>query len=216
VKERGTRAHKTRAPCGLAFCEDKNDSDSLVELVSAIWPNAPKITYSRKPLVLIRDAAVAEARKKNAANIAAVVKAKAVLADVKVVVAHQDCDAVEPAHEGLADAIKAELEAAGVPNVIAVAPAWEMEAWWFLWPDAVAAVNSRWRRLSRRGNHGMIQNVKEELRRDLRNQGARDYEESDSPKIAAQVRINGLIGTKRGTSDSFEAFAARVRQVMGT
>jgi hypothetical protein len=159
---------------------------------------------------------VAEARKKNAANIAAVVKAKAVLADVKVVVAHQDCDAVEPAHEGLADAIKAELEAAGVPNVIAVAPAWEMEAWWFLWPDAVAAVNSRWRRLSRRGNHGMIQNVKEELRRDLRNQGVRDYEESDSPKIAAQVRIKGLIGTKRGTSDSFEAFAVRVRQVMGT
>ncbi len=216
MKKRGTRAHKIRVPCGLAFCEDKNDSDSLVELVSAIWPNAPKITYSRKPLVLIRDAAVAEARKKNAANIAAVVKAKAVLADVKVVVAHQDCDAVEPAHEGLADAIKAELEAAGVPNVIAVAPAWEMEAWWFLWPEAVAAVNSRWRRLSRRGNHGMIQNVKEELRRDLRNQGVRDYEESDSPKIAAQVRIKGLIGTKRGTSDSFEAFAVRVRQVMGT
>jgi hypothetical protein len=214
VKKGGTRAHKLRLPCGLAFCEDKNDSDSLVELVLAIWPEAPKITYSRKPLVLIRDAAVAEARKKNAANIAAVVKARDVLADVRLVVAHQDCDAVEPAHKSLADAIRTELEAAGVPNVIAVAPAWEIEAWWYLWPEAVAAVNSRWRKLTRKGNHGMIQNVKEQLRRDLHTQGVRHYEESDSAKIAAQVRNRGLIGKKLGTSDSFEAFAVRVREVM--
>ena len=216
MKKRGSAAHKNRLPCGLAFCEDKNDADSLIELIAAIWPGAPRITYSRKPLVLIRDAAAAEARKKNGADIAAVVRAKQVLADVKLVVAHQDCDAVEPAHELLGAAIRTNLEAAGVPNVIAVAPAWEIEAWWFLWPDAVAAVNSRWRRLSRKGNHGMIRDVKSRLRRDLRTTGARDYEESDSAKIASHVRTKGLIETKIGTSGSFEAFATRVRQVMST
>ncbi len=214
MKNAGTRTQRARKQCGLAFCEDKNDSDSLIELIQAIWPDAPKITYSRKPLILMRDAASAEARKKNGAGVAAVVRAKGVVAEVALVVAHQDCDAVEPAHKTLVNTIKAELEAAGVPNVVAVAPAWEIEAWWFLWPDAVVAVNSKWRRLSRTGNHGMIQNVKEVLRRDLRNKGVRDYEESDSTKIAFQVRTKGLIGTRIGTSDSFDAFAARVREVM--
>lgn len=213
MRDRGSRPQKTRPACGLVFCEDKNDADSLVELTAAIWPAAPKISYARKPLVLIRDAPTAEARKKNAAGVAAVVKAKSVVANVQLVVAHQDCDAVEPAHHALADSIRRELESEGVPNVIAVTPAWEIEAWWYLWPSAVASVNSKWKPLNRKGNHGMIQNVKEELRRDLRAKGVRDYEESDCVKIATQVRAKQLIGTKVGACASFDAFAARVLEV---
>lgn len=216
MKKTSPKAQRVRPPCGLVFGEDENDADSLIQLTAAIWPEVPKLTHTRKPLVLIRDAPTAEARKKNASGVAAVVKAKSVIADVQLVVAHQDCDALEPAHEGLAESIRAELEAAGLPNVIAVAPAWEIEAWWYLWPDAVAAVNSKWKRLGRTGNHGMIQNVKEALRRDLRNKGVRDYEESDSVKIAVQVRSEGIVGTKVGTSASFEAFADRVREVEAT
>lgn len=214
MKASGRRLQKIRPQGGLVFGEDKNDADSLVELINAIWPDAPKIAYARKPLVLIRDAPSAEARKRNAAGVSAVVKAKSVVTDVRIVVAHQDCDAVEPAHLNLADSIRAELESEGVPNVVAVAPAWEIEAWWYLWPEAVAAVNSKWKRLGRTGNHGMIKNAKEELRRALRVKGVRDYEESDSPKIALQVRTKGIIGKRLGTSESFESFTRRIQEVM--
>lgn len=93
-----------------------------------------------------------------------------------------------------------------------------MEAWWYLWPDAVAAVHSGWRRLARRGQRvGLIRNVKEQLCADLRptRQGKlpRDYRESDASKIAAEVRKRGLIDSLAAVSASFMRFHDSFRQM---
>jgi hypothetical protein len=193
---------------GLIFCEDENDAVALSHISHAVRGDLPRLQYCRKPLILMRDQKQAEARKKNAADVAAVVRAWQQAATVKLIIAHQDCDEVEPAHEVLSERVKTELEGQGLTNVLAVAPAWETEAWWFLWPDAVAAVNSKWRRLSRTGNHGKIKDAKETLRRDLRSPKTRDYEESDSRRISENVKTLSLIGVKTGTSNSFELFSA--------
>lgn len=198
----------------LVFAEDANDADSLRALVQAISPKAPRIDFCRKPPILIRDARRAEDRKKNAANVGSVVRAKRCRNHVLFVIAHQDCDAVEPAHKNLRDQIRSNLQKEGVPNPIAVTPAWELEAWWYLWPEAVARVNSKWRRLSRQGNHGLIVNAKEQLRRDLRARGTRDYEESDSPRIASHVRDLKLADKLRGQSRSFALFRSDVLDVL--
>ena len=213
ARQQGKKEQKRKSVSGLIFCEDENDAEALANLARAIRPALPPVTYCRKPLVLVRDRKTAEDRKRNAAGIQAVVRARQQIVDVAFVIAHQDCDAVEPAHESLEQLIEAELAAQGVPNVIPVAPAWEIEAWWYLWPDAVASVNSKWRRLNRRGNHGMLANAKEELRRDLRSSGARDYEESDSRRISKAVLLAGVVENKQGSSSSFESFRERVRNL---
>ena len=204
---------RARRVIGLLFCEDQNDAESLKNLVVAIWPAAPRIEYCRKPLILVRDLNRAQERKKNASKVMAIVKAKRELAEVRFVIAHQDCDAVEPAHTALASKIRDELTEEGVPNVVPAAPAWEIEAWWYQWPRAVAAVNSKWRPLNRTGNHGMLTNAKEMLRRDLRANGARDYEESDSPRIAQKVKELGILNLRTGTCGSFIAFRDVIARV---
>jgi hypothetical protein len=198
---------------GLIFCEDENDAESLKNIAKAVRPTLPRIDYCRKPLILVRDMKKAEDRKKNAANVLAAVRAREVLSTVQFVIAHQDCDDFEPAHVQLAIRIKAELEAQGIQSVVAATPAWEIEAWWFLWPAAVASVNSKWNALKRKGNHGMIKDAKETLRKDLHVKGVRQYEESDSRKISQNVLSQGLVNTKQGTSSSFEAFRTEILNV---
>lgn len=96
---------------------------------------------------------------------------------------HQDRDAVEPAHIALGTQIERELTAAGVPLACAVTPAWEFESWWYLWPDAIASVNARWRRLNRTGQEVAFVDAKEALRDELRprakDKPTADYSESD-------------------------------------
>lgn len=84
----------------LVFGEDENDQKAISELVHAIRSDAPRIELRRKPLILMKgrpDSAVLN----NAERVAKVVRADAVRFDVRLVLAHQDCDAVEPAHETL-------------------------------------------------------------------------------------------------------------------
>ncbi len=199
----------------LIFGEDDTDREAIRELVSALRPDVPPLQKRRAPLVLVRGRGDAEARKV-AASIAKVVAAERVRRPVSVVFAHEDADAVEPAHEPLAKRIEGELAAVGVPAV-AVVPAWEMEAWWYLWPAAVAAVNRSWRPLKRSGSVGSLENAKESLRRDLRpktgGKSVRDYTESDGPRIAAQVRSLGLVHTLSASSASFVRFRDHVLAV---
>ena len=85
-----------------------------------------------------------------------------------------------------------------------------MEAWWWLWPDAIKAVNSKWRKPNRKNKQvGLIENAKEALRRDLRSKdGAQthDYRESDAPLIAAKVRELKIVDQRHARSASFERF----------
>ena len=108
------------------------------------------------------------------------------------------------------------LLAEGIEQAVAAATAWEIETWWFLWPDAALAVNSKWRRPEPPTPEvGRIENAKEAFRQTLRprvrNQRPRDYAKSDSPKITAQVRAMGLVDRPAGISHSFDRFAERVR-----
>lgn len=205
-----------KSAVGLIFAESQNDADALSHLARAIWEEAPVMRYRRKPLVLIRDRQAAEARRKNAEDIARVIRAECVQSDVKLVIAHKDCDNVEPADQAMVAAIRSAMEGAGIGGVVAVAPAWETEAWWFMWPEAVAAVHSKWTPLTRGGNHGRIRNAKEVLRRELRSvRTQREYEESDSNAIAKNVLTLGLIDRRRGSCSSFDEFRRQIRRLAG-
>ena len=133
------------------------------------------------------------------------------------ILAHEDCDDFEPNDEAIAAKIEAALSHLGV-EVHAVVPAWELEAWWFLWPDAVARVHSTWRKPSVRVGQrvGLIRNAKQELTRAVRPKTnartARSYCESDSVRIARQVRAMGIADSPRGKSASYDRFRLRLAQ----
>jgi hypothetical protein len=143
------------------------------------------------------------------------IDAAAVDSEVVAVFAHEDSDAVEPAHVQLEQRIRDAFAARGY-DVNPAVPAWEMEAWLMQWPEAFKAYRPKWRSIDAyRGRHlGLIVNAKETLTRALRPApsagNVRDYRESDSPALAALVTTRGLIGTPSGRSDSFTSFAAQV------
>lgn len=198
----------------VIFAEDPNDAQALEHLLRYIVPNVGTIRKPRQPLVLIKGRLPPAARR-NAASLVEQVQREAVARKqpVSLVIAHQDCDAVEPAHVTLATRITDELRRCGAPNPVAAVPAWELEAWWYLWPDAVAAVCPSWRRLTRGGAVGMLKDAKEQLRRDLRPlKGKRvpDYQETDAPRIAEMVRTQNQQPAKTVQSGSWEAFRQAV------
>jgi hypothetical protein len=199
----------------LVFGEGANDTGAVKELVLALRSEPVRVETRRAPIVLVKGKDKARDRK-NLAEIAAVVKAEQRLGKCCAVVAHRDCDDLEPAHERIASTLERGLLDQGIEQVVAAVAAWEIEAWWFLWPDAALAVNSKWRRPEPPiPEVGRIENAKEAFRQALRprarNQRPRDYAESDSPKIAAQVRALGLIDSPAAISRSFNRFAERVR-----
>lgn len=214
--QRRRRTRESRPPAVLVFGEDANDRGAIKELVLALRPDAPRIETRRKPLVLMRDRDQASQRK-NAHDVCSQVATDMRRFDVALVVAHQDCDETEPAHIGLSETIERELSRAGV-SAVAATPAWEIEAWWYLWPEALHEVNRAWERPRRDGTRvGLIRDAKEQLRRDLRprtrGKPTRDYTESDSPAIARAVRALGLIDEPSARSDSFDRFATSIRDV---
>jgi hypothetical protein len=80
--------------------------------------------------------------------------------------------------------------------------------------QAVEAVNPRaWAgRMPRQARDvELIRNPKKDLERLTGRGGARRYEESDSPRIAANVRRLALPAT--GTSASYDRFLARARAI---
>ncbi|WP_206956165.1 hypothetical protein [Trinickia acidisoli] len=213
------KQHKERSKrrVVLVFGEDDNDREAVKHLVQAIWPEVPSIEPRRAPLILQKGRDAAEQRK-NAAAVANVVRGSSVTVDVVAVLAHQDCDAVEPAHVALSEQIEMELGDAGVPLPCAATPAWEIESWWYLWPEAVAQVNPRWCKLAREGEEvGRIVNVKERLIKDLRpkakDKRTADYVESDAPRIASTIRERNHVNDVRAKSASFMRFRKRVLEI---
>jgi len=196
----------------LVFGEDTNDTRAVKDLILALRSAPVRVETRRSPLVLVKGKDKARDRK-NVAEIAAVVRAEQRRGRRCAVVAHRDCDAIEPAHEQIASVLEQGLLDEGIGQAVAAAAAWEIEAWWFLWPDAALAVNSKWRRPEPpNAEVGRIENAKEAFRQALRpkvkSQRPRDYVESDSPKIAAKVRELGLVDQRAASSRSFERFAA--------
>lgn len=207
---KGTRSRPLK-PVVLVFGEDDNDRETMRVLAKALRPDVPRLEKRRKPLVLVKDRDEA-ARKKSAQDIAAQVARDKKRFDVRGLIAHEDCDAIEPAHVKLAKDIHANLDPLAI-TIIAATPAWETEAWLWLWPDAAIAHVPTWRRPARSMSHvGRIKDAKEAYRRDVRPKigKARDYAESDAPLIAAQAVRLRLLSRPDARSDSYAAFAAEL------
>lgn len=180
-------------PLILIAGEDANDTASLAHLIRALVPDNKKFVARalRRPPILRRTAAPAK-RKSMAQEIAALASPFQRVHSKVITVAHRDCDALEPAHITESQALEADLKAVGAPNPIGATPAWEIETWWMLFPDALRAVRGCWKQVNYTNtNVGMIQNAKERLVRDLRPRGNRrncpDYRETDSVGVALKV-----------------------------
>ncbi|HYO56546.1 hypothetical protein [Archangium sp.] len=211
-----------RPPLVLVFGEDENDTKSIRELIEGLRPElVGKVQHRRHPLVLIKNARPEDVPDR-AQRIADAVDIARATHDVACVFAHEDCDDVEPKHEAVCAKIEAALAKAGCP-AHAVVPAWELEAWWFMWPEAVQAVRPKsWRapddHLGKRV--GLIKDAKEELRRkvvpkDLKPEKRKSfphYQESDSPTIARHVRERKLARNPGAKSDSYSRFVSSVDQ----
>lgn len=211
---------RPRGKVVLVFGENDNDRRALVEIAKALKPRA-KVRFDRreKPLVLLSSAETRETRETTAAAIARLVAAASVIDDVVAVIAHRDCDAVEPAHIDLAKTIETELKSKGIKKAIAAAPAFEMEAWWLLFPEAVHRTCPSWERISiSNRNVGSISNAKEFLTRALRPKAkgkiVRDYRESDSIRISELVRELGLINEEvRKRCASLDEFCIKMEKI---
>ena len=218
---RGRRRDSGRArqKAILIYGESPNDTRAIAELIQGLVPDLRvRIEARREPLVLIRDAPLAEVAGR-AQRIAAAVASERRRFEVVCVFAHEDCDDFEPRHEEVARRIEEGLIAAGCA-AHAVVPAWEIEAWWFLWPEAVRAVVPSWRLpndyVGR--NVGLIRDPKEKLERAVLHglptatrSRLRPYRESDSPVIAKFVRERGEAHAPQGASGSYDRFRASLQ-----
>lgn len=219
ARERGARRTTVkRRKKVLVFGESDNDTKAIAAFLRGVWPDVDwTIEARRRPPILIKDASP-ESIPDRVATVAALIDVESVDSDVIAVFAHEDCDAVEPAHLALAQKIEEAFRSRGY-EVRAVAPAWEMETWLMQWPDSFPAVVPSWASVERQyagRNVGLIVNAKEALTRALRPAGrsVRDYRESDAPALAEIVRERGWIRTPRASSGSFDAFVAAADEVL--
>jgi hypothetical protein len=121
----------------LVFGEDDHDREVLRILIRALCPAASgRVSKRKKPLLLAKGAQT-NALDSRAKKFAAVVRAERVIQPVACVFVHEDADDFAPADEARAIAMTAAAAKHGV-DIFAVVPAWETEAWFFLFPDAVS------------------------------------------------------------------------------
>lgn len=215
MSKRGSNASRRGVGRVLVYGEDRNDTRALKELIEALCPAlAGRVVAVPDPPVLIKGAHARDVPDR-AKRIAALVRAERVKHDVVCVFAHEDCDDVEPAHVSLIDKIERAFAAVNV-SVHAVAPAWELEAWLFLWPDVVSQYRPSWRRPDDYVGKsvGLATDAKEKFRRAVRSRDkrstARDYRESDAPEIMRLVAQTGVARQPMAKSDSYLRFVSRV------
>ncbi|MCJ2051213.1 hypothetical protein [Methylobacterium sp. J-070] len=205
----------------LVFGEDDNDRRAIAVLISSLAPNA-KVESRRRPLVLARNAEKSGKRREMSEEIAALWRNERTKDVLVTAVVHRDCDAVEPAHVAEAQALKQLLLQAGISSSIAVTPAWEIETWWMLFPNALATVRGCWRSVNYGARAvGVIENSKERLKRDLRPVGSKaqkackDYSEIDSLRVSEEIKKQNLISpTARSRSASFDVFCLEIEAVV--
>lgn len=225
-------ARVKQRPIVLVFGESEHDRGAIKRLVEGLRPDLTGLVEERRqPLVLIKGALPERARS-NAEKIAGIAKTEARTRRVVAVLAHEDCDALEPDHVRVAEKLERELSDAGCPNPTAVAPAWETETWWLIFPEAVGKVVQGWREpddwLGK--DVGRVEHAKEKLAKAVqsrppRKSPPRAYHERDSIAIAQNIVADGLLrsfeGGRRSTphpsgstrhtrSASFEQFRRKV------
>lgn len=209
-----SRSRVTRRPVVLVFGESDNDRRAIAALIRALCPGAV-VRVIPRPLVLLKNARPSTVPHV-ADRLAAVARAEDVRNSVRCVFAHEDADDVEPAHRAVARRIEAALRAAGTPGTVhAVVPAWELETWWFLWPDVVGDCYPSWSEPDVGTSPGQIRDAKKKLARAVRPSGMSrqqrtrfpEYRESDSIKIAEAIETAGRADAPaRAVSESFDRF----------
>jgi hypothetical protein len=202
----------------IIFGENNNDGKAISFLVAALRHDVSPGDFRplRNPITLVRNLPT-KSLPTRAERVSRLLQAyDKVERPIRWVLMHEDADDVEPAHE----AVIAKIESCYKPlpwPVRAVVPAWEIEAWWFLFPEAVRQVRPSWQLLSRYAGRdiGQIRNAKEELQRALKPAGARatfqSYTEADSVLIAERVAAAGQLSPPWfAQSSSWQAFVATI------
>ena len=217
-------AQKIRRRAIWAFGESINDAKVLKELVGAARPDLPPVDPKPRPIILTRQADLKKHFDRSG-EIARLVRAARLVHDVIAVVAHRDLDDVEPAdhlHErsNNEEALRVALQPVadlGIDVVVTV-PAWEMEAWWLLWPEQISKHRPSWKKLKDRSGKRVdrIVNAKEALRQELmpkKDSKIPQYSESDAPYIAAQIRKDGVVRSPKGRAVAFERLIHQIDQI---
>lgn len=182
---------------------DDYDAKAIARIISALRPEWTVLARKNPPLLSkTRDR---EKLAANAQRLANLWKQESACHPVDCLYNHEDTDAVEPSHEATAVRIESALRAAGCPGH-AVACAWELEAWFLMWPEAIEATKRAWTVPSGLRNRqvGKIADPKRELREKLaRGKPPQvQYHEKHAPEIAAQIASR--IGDRTGSSQSFD------------
>lgn len=210
---------KGRRRVALVIGESENDTRALRELISGLNPALGRIAQIRKaPTFLVKNVAPRDLPSR-AQQVRGLVAAERIRHDIVCLVAHEDADDLPPADVALENDKRGALAGLGVP-VHAVVPAWEIEAWWFLWPDAAPLVCAGWRAPTEYEGRAVdrIQNAKERyrdatLKRGLNAQQrahARKYQESDAPTLARLVAERGWAKNAKGTAGAWARFRAAI------
>jgi len=183
---------RSRAAVVLVFGESINDSTSIAHLLVAANPAlAGRVRARPRPTSLTRDARPPAVRSWVADLRRAVLAAEATGDRVAAVVVHRDADGPDPTASRAADLTRQLFELNGK----AVVPVQAIEAWWFLFPDAVEAVRpGAWRGKLPRNSRDveMIDRPKQALQRATRTRNGPEYTEADSPVIAKRIRDSAL------------------------
>lgn len=215
-----TKTAGSRLGLVVFFGEDEHDRQAVRELFLGLRPDVHRGQTKplRKPLTLVKNIEAARIRPR-AAKVVATLRALRQTGPLHAAVFHEDADAVEPAHEDLARSITSAYRAAPC-RVVAAVPAWEIEAWWLLFPTAVAAVSQQWRPPDQFAGKqvGLIPDAKERLKRSVRPPGSswqqtREYKEEDSVVIAEKIVSMGLLRNPVAYSASWDSFVAQVTGV---
>lgn len=205
---------KTRAlPKILIFGENLHDSRSIEHLLLAANNKLERrVKALPRPVSLTRDAGTPAVRDWVKELRRTVLAFEGAGNDVAAVLIHRDADG--PDKNGRQEILLAE-QIRSISKTWPVVPVQSIEAWWFLFPDAVEAVCPvAWRRkLPRRvRNVEGIDGPKYELQRVTSRGGSRSYQEADSIDIAASIRKLGA-ATMLGHSASFVRFGSLARSI---
>ncbi len=182
---------RTRPAVILVFGESINDSASIAHLLVAANPALNgRVRPLPRPASLTREARPPAVATWVAKLRRAVLAAKA-NERVAAVVVHRDADGPDP-QAAVASQLARQLAEL---DDHAVVPVQAIEAWWFLFPDAVEAVRpGAWRgKLPRRKQDvELIEHPKAALQRATRTRNGLEYTEAESPVIAKQIRDGDL------------------------